>query len=167
MSTSAREQRETEAFELQREAKIRRTVPLTQLVLILLLLAFGITYVIDQRRLNSPGGTALSWAQAATFGVCNRYLDLSVPPPGTSEPRSDRQVCSELRARTQRNREEQTLIIVRLVASSEGEATVTLERRQQLGDPLETARAEINLVQRDGRWRVVLDGDACNPLGCA
>lgn len=168
MSTSAREQREVEEFERQREAKIRRTVPLTQLVLIVLLLAFGITYVIDQRRLNSPGGTALSWAQAATFGVCNRYLDLSVPPPGVDEPRSDRQVCSELRARTQRNREEQTLIIVRLVASSSrGEATVTLERRQQIGDPVETARAEINLVKRDGRWRVVLDGDACNPLGCA
>lgn len=168
MSISARERREIAELERKRAAKIRRTAPITQLVLIVLVVLTGMAFIVDQRRLNSPGGTALSWAQAATFGVCNRYLDLSVLPMGVTEPRTQDQVCADLRAQTERNRNEQQLIIVRLVDSSDqGAATVVLQRRQQIGDPIETARAQLNLVKSDGRWRVVLDAHACDPIGCA
>lgn len=159
---SARELRETEDFEAQRERKIRRTGPLALLILIILLLLVGWTTAIDMRRLNTPGGTALSWVEAATFGDCSRYRDLSVPPEGVRENRTSGAVCSALRARTQSNREQQTTIVVRLISSRTGEATVDVE---QIDQP--TRRAEVNLVKRDGRWKVVLDGDTCNPVGCA
>lgn len=157
---SARERRETEDFEAQRERKIRRTGPLTLFLLIVLLVLVGWTTAIDMRRLNTPGGTALSWVEAATFGDCTRYRELSVRPD--DERRSAGDVCTTLRERTKTNRDQQQTIVVRLIGSRSGEATVDVER---IGQP--TKRAEVNLVKRDGRWRVVLDHDTCDPVGCA
>ena len=158
---SERERRETEEFEARRAKKIQRTGPVTLLILIVLLVLVGLTTAIDMRRRNTPGGTALSWVEAATFGDCERYAELSVPPAGDADPRTSGVVCGALRAGTQANREAQTTITVRLIGSRDGEATVDVERTGQA-----TMRAEINLVREGGRWRVVLDGDACNPIGC-
>lgn len=154
------EQRAGEAANAARDARrVRRTPPITLSILIVLVLAMGVTAAVDLRRLDTVGGAATSWTEAVTFGDCERYRLLSSPLPEVDDRRSDAEVCEVLRAATADNRLDTTRVDVRLVSAAESTAVVEVET------PAGATQATLSLVRTD-RWRVVLDAAACDPLGC-
>jgi hypothetical protein len=142
----------------------RQTAVLLALV-DLLLLGIGVVACIDLNRLQTPGGTALRWIQAAVFGDCDDYRSFSVVAPTRPESRSDSELCQDLRAATAQARREQLRIGLRLGEVTErppdATAAVVLSR-----DGKDTT-VLVHLVRRDGVWKVLLDDSTCSSVGCA
>ncbi|MGB8652785.1 MAG: hypothetical protein WCD35_19225 [Mycobacteriales bacterium] len=151
------------AEELRRRAKARRQAWILIALIDALVVAVALTASVDLRRLQTPGGTALRWVQAAVFGECDPYLTYSVPDQ--PEERSRDQLCRDLRAATQQARAESARIGLRLgpvVRNAQGaQAQVLLTRRDV------TSRLSLHLVRRGGHWRVLRDAYTCQSVGCA
>ena len=145
--------------------KARRQRIVLLVLVNLLVLGSGLVTAVDLRRLRTPGGTALRWVEAAVFGVCGDYLEFSVPASDAPDPRSDADLCRDLRASTDEARTQAATIGLRLGVVSErgstANATVTLTRAGR------DAQLQIHLVRRDGRWRVLRDAATCASVGCA
>ena len=145
--------------------KARRQRLLLLVVLNSLVLATGLVASVDLRRLQTPGGTALRWVEAAVFGSCDDYLGFSVPAADTRDPRSPAEVCHDLREATAKARTEQLTIGLRLdrveTRASEAVARLTITRAE------EQQPVEVSLVRRAGKWRVLRDETTCASVGCA
>jgi hypothetical protein len=131
----------------------------------LLVLGIGLVAAVDLRRLRTPGGTALRWVQAAVFGVCDDYLDYSVPAGSVHDTRSHAELCHDLRAATQQARSDQLKIGLHLgaVVQHANSATVAVVlTRDGAPTPL-----TLHLVHRHGHWRVLRDEATCGSVGCA
>jgi hypothetical protein len=132
-----------------------------------LCLAVGVVAAVDLRRLQTPLGTALGFTGAAVFGDCEAYQRLSVPDPaaGAPEPRSDAQLCTELRARTEPARAQAALIAITASDPQERgrEAKVDVVVRRPDGERSVT----LDLVRKDGGWAVVRTAPTCLAVGCA
>jgi hypothetical protein len=153
-----------EALEPKKLARQRRQ-PLILIALVnLLVVGVAVTAVIDLRRLHTPGGTALKWTQAALFGVCDDYLDYSVPDASVGDSRPRRQVCQDLRASTKAAAAESGKIGLRLekVVRQGDRATAQLE----LSRDGKKASVTMQLERRSGRWLVVRDALTCGSIGC-
>lgn len=129
-----------------------------------LILGIAFTAVVDLRRLETPGGTALRWVEAAVFGDCTDYLTFSTPG-GALDGRSRDQLCADLRAATAGARNERLRIGLRLkgVRTSGATAHVRLELTRHDRPSV----LEVDLVRRAGRWRVLRDAVTCGSVGCA
>ena len=153
------------AAEAKRRAKARRQ-PLLLIALInVLVMGIALTAMVDLRRLQTPGGTALRWVQAAVFGDCADYLTFSTPDPARSDTRSRDQLCRDLRAATSAARNESLkigLALGRVRPDSEGRTVEILLTRHGVRTPV-----TLRLVMRDGHWRVLRDALTCGSLGCA
>ena len=69
-----------EVAELARmRRRLRRNGVILIVVLDLLVIAVGLGGVADLRRMSTPSGAAAAWADAASAGDCDRYLDLETP----------------------------------------------------------------------------------------
>ena len=149
--------------ERKRQAKIRRQ-PLVLIALVnVLILGVGVTAVVDLRRLHTPGGTALRWANAAVVGNCGDYLEFSVPDPAGSDSRSRDQLCKDLRAATAASRLElQRDLRLARVTSAGSRARVDLTLVRMAG----SKRVTVQLVRLQGHWRVVRDALTCGSFGC-
>ncbi len=153
------------AAEGARRARARRQ-PLILIGLVnALVLGTGVTASIDLRRLQTPGGTALRWTQAAVFGDCDDYLAYSVPDSTTADERSPSELCRDLRASTEQARADSVRIglqLGRVLPQPYGvEVEIVLSRS---GTPVPLA---MRLVQVDGHWRVVRNELTCASVGCA
>lgn len=130
-----------------------------------LVLGIGITASVDLRRLQTPGGTALRWTQAAVFGDCVDYLEFSVADPTRPDSRSRDELCADLRAATADERNEQLRIGLRLQQVTQrgdrADVQVLLTRHDQ------PTPVRMHLVRRDGRWKVLRDAVTCGSVGCA
>lgn len=152
-------------LDVARSRGIRRAPSVLIGVTAALVLAVGVTAVIDLRRLQSPRGAALAWTEAAVFGNCPAYLSLSRPVDPLSERRTDDELCRDLRratakARTNANRIE---LLVGPADERDRTATVVVEVRGPDG----TATGRLSLVRRGAHWLVLRDGQACTGVGCA
>ena len=155
---------------LEAEAEAKRRAKMARQPLLLvglvgaLVLGIGVTAAIDLRRLATPGGTALTWTQAAVFGDCDDYLGYSVAD-GLADTRTPEQLCRDLRSATAQARATSATIGLTLDEVRErgdrAEVTVTLVRDRQ---PREV---RMRLVRDDGSWRVVRDAATCTSVGCA
>jgi hypothetical protein len=153
------------ASEAKRQARARRQ-PLILIVLVnVLVIAIGATAVIDLRRLETPGGTALRWAQAAVFGDCSDYLTYSVPDAAVQDSRSDDQLCQDLRAATAAARNETLrigLTLGRVLGTGDrAEVELVLTRKGVVN------HVSMRVAKSGGHWRVVRDGLTCGSIGCA
>ena len=155
---------EAEAAE-KRRAKARRQPLLLIGLTNALVLAVGATAAIDLRRLQTPEGTALAWTQAATFGVCDDYLGLSVADPSLPDRRSRDDLCDDLRTGTAEDRELSSEIGLRLGTVTEtgnrAEVSLVLTR-----DDVDKALL-VRLVRGEDGWRVIRDSVTCGSVGCA
>lgn len=142
----------------QQARRVRRAPTVLLAVLNTLVLLVAITIAVDLRRLDTPGGAALSWAEAVTIGECHRYFLLSVPPQGVADPRDEDATCRALQAQA-RARAGVGGTQVRLVRAAPGSAVVSVESGGT------TREVPLRLVDR-GRWRVVRDPSVCPALGC-
>jgi len=153
-------QRAGELRNFQRDQRrVRRTPYVTLGLLILLTLAVAVTAAIDLRRLDTPGGAALSWTEAALFGDCDRYQLLSVLEPGLEDPRPREEVCAVLTETATANLAQSTRIQVQLLSAQPGSAELVVRR------PDGEVPVRLDLV-RDGRWKVVRNAVACGAVGC-
>jgi hypothetical protein len=135
-------------------------------VLLALCLAVGVVAAVDLRRLQTPLGTALGWTGAAVFGDCDAYQRLSVPDPaGAPDPRSDAQLCADLRVRTQPAREQAARIAItasdRVERGREARVAVVVTR------PDGERSVTLDLVRKDDGWAVVRTASTCLAVGCA
>lgn len=165
MSTEQRYAEAEAAAEVKRRAKAKRQ-PLLLIALInALVLGIAVTATVDLRRLQTPGGTALRWVQAAVFGDCADYRTFSVADPTRGDTRSADQLCRDLRASTASARSEALKIGLTLGSTvSDGPSKrveVTLTRKDV------KTRLTLRLIRRDGHWRVLRDELTCNSVGCA
>ena len=145
--------------------RVRRQTVILLLVVNALVLGIATVVVVDLRRLATPEGTALRWVHAAVFGDCRDYLRYSVADPALPERRADAELCQDLRLATAEARRNSVAIGLEAgtVEESAGSATVTvLLRREE-----EKATLRLNLVRRDGSWRVLRDRALCESVGCA
>jgi len=151
-----------------REKAVRRGPVLAIAVGLLVTWGSAAVAVVDLRRLETPVGTAGAWTGAALFGSCASYRDLSLPSPeAPPDTRTTDQQCRDLLARTEPNRSAPAGVSFEVVLVSVpgggGVATVTV-RLTRAG----AARTvPLELVRRDGRWRVVRTAAACAEIGCA
>jgi hypothetical protein len=161
--------REEEQLEADRLRKMRRQPLILLGVLNALVLAVGTTAALDLRRLQTPRGTALAWVEAAVFGDCSVYRELSVPDRGTVERRTGTEVCKDLKAATGTARAHAGRIALLPGTALErgGTATSAVGVRRPEGDRTVTVQVEVQLRKVDGRWRVVRDAATCQALGCA
>lgn len=151
--------------DLEQHRKTRRQRVLLLLVVDVLVVAVGLVAVVDLRRLQTPGGTALRWVQAAVFGDCDDYLEFSVPDADVQDSRSPRELCTDLRQATAKARNEQLRIGLHLGPVSEAARTATVEvtlTRDGVRTPM-----QVSLVRHGGRWRVLRDAATCGSVGCA
>ena len=156
MSVSAR-QLEGERRNAERDRKRVERSPYVLLgVLLALVLGVGVTAAVDLRRLDTPEGAALSWAEAAVFGDCTRFVLLSSPDPTGGDDARREQLCRDLATRAGALA---PLTRVRLIAARPGSAELVVER------PDGPVPFRVALVD-DGRWKVVVDEAACRPVGC-
>lgn len=165
MTTAEQRWREAElAAEAKQRARARRQ-PLILIGLVdALVIGIALTATVDLRRLQTPGGTALRWTQAAVFGDCPDYLEFSVADPSVPDSRTTDELCQDLRAATADARAEQLKIGLRLsgVQTSGGRSQVeVLIVRKQV-----PTRASMHLVRTRGHWRVVRDSFTCGSVGC-
>ena len=145
----------------KRAARMRRQ-PLVLIALVGgLVLAVGLVSSVDLRRLRTPQGVALRWAQAAVFGDCDDYLHYSTGPD--QRPRMD--VCRDLRAMTEEARQHNTEIglTVRQVTTHGSTAVVVLEVTRKD----DVREAQIDERRSGGRWLVVRDATTCAVVLCA
>jgi hypothetical protein len=131
-------------------------------VLIVLSLAVGTVAAVDLRRLQTPGGTALTWTAAAVFGDCTAYERLSLLE--RPESRDQREVCRDLREGTEEARRAggNIEIEVRSVEQRGREATVDVQVRRPDGEQT----VELPLRRKGDGWGVVLTDEVCQALGC-
>lgn len=152
-----------DAAALKRAAKLRRQPMILIALVNTLCAAVALTAVADLRRLGTPAGTALAWTQAAVFGDCTDYLKLSVAGD-QPDPRSRDQLCADLRSATAHARSEVQQTGLRLGAVTQSGATaqvaLTISRKGSL------AAVTVQLVRRDGQWRVLRDSRTCGSVGC-
>jgi hypothetical protein len=148
-------------LDAQAARRIRRTPAVLIAVVGVLVLAVAFTAVVDLRRLHTPGGAALAWVEAATFGNCRAYLSLS---RRTAEQRPDDEVCASLRAATARARTDASRIAlaVRSVEQRGRRAAVVIDVRAPGG----VRSIRLQLVAMRERWYVLLDATACAEAGC-
>ena len=144
-----------------RRARTRRQGIILLAITNALVLAVGTTAMVDLRRLETPGGTALRWVQAALFGDCGDYLKYSVAGPDRPEPRHEDQVCADLRAATTQARDRPLEVGLRLVAVQGTRAELVITRLQRDA----TVFADVTRV--DGDWKVVRNAFTCGSVGCA
>jgi len=157
--------REEEQLEADRRRKMRRQPLILLGVLNALVLAVGTTAALDLRRLQTPSGTALAWVEAAVFGDCSVYRELSVPDRGTIERRTGMAVCKDLKAATGTARAQAGQIALLPGAAVERGATATSAVRVRRPGADRTVQVPLRKV--DGRWRVVRDAATCRAVGCA
>lgn len=153
------------AAEAKRRVKARRQ-PLILIALVnSLVLGTGATAMVDLRRLQTPEGTALRWAQAAVFGDCDDYLQFSVGDRTRPEERTPDQLCRDLRASTEPARSDALRIglrlgrVLRQPYGAEVELVLT-----RMNEPVQL---DLRLVKVAGHWRVVRDPLTCASIGCA
>jgi hypothetical protein len=163
-TTEERWARAERKLEVGYARRIRRTPAVVVAVLGLLVLAVGVTAAVDLRRLQTPHGATLAWTEAAVFGNCRAFLELSEPVDPTTERRSDDELCRTLRRRTEDARGQTNRIeITAGTATQRGDtATVPVEVRRPGG----TVRAVLDLIRRGDRWLVLRDEIACGSVGC-
>jgi hypothetical protein len=146
-----------------RRKRVRRTPGVVVGITGLLVLAVAVTAAVDLRRLQTPRGASLAWAEAAVFGNCRAYLALSEPV--TPEKRSDDDVCEALAVKTKDARDEPERFDVEAgvveQAGRTAKVAVTIRR------PDGTAQTELDLVRRGDDWLVLLDDGVCREIGCA
>lgn len=157
--------RELEAAEEIKRLRKQRRQPLLLLALInALVLGTGATAAVDLRRLNTPGGAALAWTQAAVFGDCDDYQAYSVAVDPAADRRTSQELCRDLRATTEQARSQSlTIGITRDRAVQKGNAAtveLTVTRRSVPTSVL------LSLERKDGQWRVLRTAEACR-IGCA
>ncbi len=165
MSAMEQRYRELEAAEEVKRLRKQRRQPWLLLGLLnALVLGTGATAAVDLRRLDTPGGAALAWTQAAIFGDCDDYRAYSVAADPASDRRTSQELCRDLRAATEQARAQSlTIGITRDRAVQKGSAAtveLTVTRRDVPTSVL------LSLVRKDGRWRVVRTAEACR-IGCA
>jgi hypothetical protein len=138
------------SLDVQSARRIRRTPAVVIAILGLLVLAVGLTAAVDLRRLQTPRGAALAWTEAAVFGNCHAYLSLS---RAGSDPRTDEQVCAQLRRDTAsaRSHSERYSFRVTDVQRRGPTATVSIELRQPSGVRV----VNLQLVRRGRRWEAL------------
>lgn len=152
------------SLDVQAARRIRRTPGVVIAILALLTLAVGVTAVVDLRRLHTPRGAALAWAEAATFGNCRAFLALSRPDDAAAERRTDDELCQALRAATEQNRNDVTRISLspRAVEQHGSAAVVVIDVRGPDG----SHEVRLQLVRRGDEWLVVRAADACAGVTC-
>ena len=144
----------------KRRARMRRQ-PLLLIGLVgALVLAIGVVSSVDLRRLRTPQGVALRWAQAAIFGDCDDYLRFSTGPD--DRPRLD--VCRDLRAMTEEARQHNVEIglVVRQVTTRGSTAVVLLDVTRKD----DVRHAQLDERRSGGRWLVVRDATSCAVVLC-
>lgn len=146
---------------MKRQERLRRQPLILVTLLNVLVLGIGVTAAVDLRRLQTPGGTALRWAQAAVFGDCDDYRAFSVPDPSVPDPRSPEQLCQDLRAATAQARNENLRIGLTVSSTSPGVVHLVLTRKD-VQTPV-----QLRVRRVAGQWRVVRDSLTCGSLGCA
>lgn len=145
----------------KRSARMRRQPLLLVGLVGALVLAVGVVSSVDLRRLRTPQGVALRWAQAAIFGDCDDYLRFSTGPD--DRPRAD--VCRDLRAMTEDARQHNIEIglTVRQVTTRGSTAVVLLDVTRK--DDVQ--HAQLDERRSEGRWLVVRDATSCAVVLCA
>jgi hypothetical protein len=158
--------RETEALAAGRHQARARRQPLILIAVInVLVIGIALTAMVDLRRLQTPGGTALRWVQAAVFGNCSDYLDFSVADRSPTDTRSKEALCRDLRASTATARGESLKIGIargRLLRGPGGARVEIVLTRKGIKTPV-----TLRMVRRDGHWRVLRDALTCGSVGCA
>ena len=151
-----------ERLRLERmRARARRQPLILIMVFNVLIVAVGMTAVVDLRRLQTPGGTGLRWLQAAVFGDCDDYLTYSIPDPSRPDSRSHEQFCQDLLRSSAAARAESLKIGFVLGPVGADRVQVRLTRRGV------TKTVLMHVVKRNGHWRVVRDALTCSSVGCA
>lgn len=152
------------ALRAQSARRARRTPAMAIGITAVLVLAVGLTAVVDLRRLHTPGGTALAWTQAAVFGDCRAFLSLSLPADRSGERRTEDEICRDLRAATAPARVDSTRLTVRVLSVQQegGQAVARVEVR----GPEVTRTTALRLVRRGEGWLVVRRVGACGTAGC-
>ena len=145
--------------------RVRRTPGVVIGITALLIIAVGVTAVVDLNRLQSPRGASLAWTEAAVFGDCRAYLALSRPVDPASERRSDDEICRVLRRETEDARNNSTRITIESGTAQEQGRTATA--LVSVEKPEGTVRVELHLVRRGDDWLVLRDEVACGQIGCA
>ena len=145
--------------------RIRRTPGVAIGITGLLVLAVGVTAAVDLNRLQSPRGASLAWTEAAVFGDCRAYLELSRPVDAATERRSDDEICRVLRRKTEDARNNSTKITIESGTPHETGSTATA--LVSVAKPEGTVRVELHLVKRGADWLVLRDEIACGQIGCA
>jgi hypothetical protein len=152
------------SLDVQSARRMRRTPGVVIAILLLLTLAVGITAAVDLQRLHTPRGAALAWTEAATFGNCRAFLELSRPGDPTAERRTDDEICQALRASTAEARADVTRISItpRSVERRGRTAVVVIDVRGPSG----SREVHLDLVHRGDEWLVVRGAGACGELTC-
>ena len=145
--------------------RIRRTPGVVIGITAGLIIAVGLTASTDLRRLQSPRGASLAWTEAAVFGECRAYVALSRPVDATTESRSEKALCRDLRRATEDARARSTQIRVSTGAversGDRARVAVTVAR------PEGTAQVRLSLVRDGDDWLVLRDAETCAAVGCA
>lgn len=142
-----------------RRARARWQVLILLLVIDLLVLAVGLISMVDLRRLQTPEGTALRWVQASVVGSCDDYLGYSVASADRPDPRTDDQICKDLRDRASKDRGMTYNLVLSAVTDTRVQILLT---RGEV-----TVAVDVALVRRDGAWRVLRNALTCDSVGCA
>ena len=148
--------------------RVRRTPAVLLALLALLVLGVGLVASADLLRLQTPRGTALAWTEAAVFGDCRGYDQLSVRPPGepaTTDRRTGAQRCTALRERSLEARLHSGSIRLDAVSVTRSAAAATVEVRLTRAGAASTTA--LSLVRRGDGWAVVRDEVTCRQIGCA
>ena len=146
------------SLDVQAARRMRRTPGVVIGILGLLVLAVAVTAAVDLRRLETPRGAALAWTEAALFGNCHAYLELS---RAGSDRRPRDQVCAELRRVTApaRDHPDRYSFRVAAVRRQGGAATVTVE----LTEPTGTRTVSLKLVRDGHRWVSLRESEPALP----
>ena len=165
MSVEDRYRAMEDEAEARRLRKIRRQPVILLALINVLTLAVAATAVIDLRRLATPQGTALAWTEAALFGQCDSYAELSVADPARPERRSSRKRCEALRVATATARQDVARIALNPVGThvTGGQALASVRLRRSTGDAVVIA---LDLTRTHGHWRVVRSARTCRVLAC-
>lgn len=149
-------------LDVQAAKRVRRTPAVLIAITGLLVLAVGLTAAVDLRRLQSPRGAATAWTEAAVFGDCRAFLELSAP--NDADRRTDDEICQALRAKTATARSEasRTTLETRSVVRRGREAVATIA----VHGPDTTTVLTLRLVHRGGRWLVLREVLQCGVVTC-
>jgi hypothetical protein len=151
-------------LDVQAARRVRRTPAVVIGITALLVLAVAVTAAVDLRRLQTPRGAALAWAEAATFGDCRGFLALSVVDEPNNEGRTDDDICRALRRSTQQARSDSTrmTLTARSAVQAGRRAVVTVDVRGPEG----VREVALSLVRRGSDWLVIRSAGACGDVAC-